>query len=298
MSDFDQFKEEVINAYHEKKEKRLLPIELERASPTQLMNYCLALLYRGKLAEDLATLNRVFNPLDKYPDLETGIKKFGASGFKSLQYFMIGKTTQPREPIVKLLAVLIDFQPRPYDKWIKERDDNAEENGEEKVEEESPNDNPKQSQTGNTAQKEDSGHKGEMISKMPKETSVWSSLKKSALYGIIAFAGMAGAYQIADSLDRECMYWKTDRYIPIACSEKIDGVEIIPLDKKTVSDFRKIMRQDTLTLASVGKVWYGKPTADSAEFYTTKGVYPLDKEKELKPATEYIIKKYVLDNYK
>src|SRR5690606_15722919 len=108
--------DEVINAYREKSGKHLLPIELERASPTQLMNYCLTRLYRGELTEDLSTLNWIFNPHNTYPDLETGIKKFGANGFKSLQNFMVGKTAKPREQIVKLLAVLIDFQPRPYDK--------------------------------------------------------------------------------------------------------------------------------------------------------------------------------------
>src|SRR5690606_7908889 len=125
MSDFDRFQEEVINTYHEKKEKRLLPIELERASPTQLMNYCLTLLYRGELANDSPTLNWIFNPFNKYSDLETGIKEFGADGFRSLRNFIIGKTTNPREPIVKLLAVLIDFQPRPYDKWVREKNGNA-----------------------------------------------------------------------------------------------------------------------------------------------------------------------------
>jgi len=293
MSDFDRFQEEVLSAYHEKKEKRLLSIELERPSPTQLMNYCLTLLYSGKLTDDLSTLNRIFNPHNRYPDLETGISAFGASGFKSLRNFMTGKTTRPREALVKLLAVLIDFQPRPYDKWVMERSNpdrrstNTGETLDEPVDELPPIRDLGQGQMGNTGQ----GGNG------PKE-GIWSKLKKPALYGIIAFAGMAGAHQISDSFDRECMYWETDRYIPIACSEKIEGVEIIPLDKEMIKNFRKITRPDTLTLKSVGRVWYGKPTADSAEFYTVKGTYPLNRRKELKPATDYIIKKYVLDKYK
>src|SRR5690606_2369447 len=99
---------EVINDYREKKVKRLLPIELERPAPTQLMNYCLTLLHSGKLTQDLPTLNRIFNPLNKHADLEIGIREFGANGFKPLQYFLIGKTTKPREHIVKLLAILTD----------------------------------------------------------------------------------------------------------------------------------------------------------------------------------------------
>lgn len=304
MSDFDRFQQEVINAYLEKKEKHLLPIELERASPTQLMNYCLTLFYRGELADDLPTLNRIFNPLSKFPDLETGIKEFGAVGFRSLRNFMIGRTTKPRESIVKLLAVLIDFQPRPYDKWVRELNGNTRENADERVDERKINEEPTkdnlgQSEIGESAQEGDNEHKETPPSEEQTiKPSILSRLKKSALYGTIAFAGMAGAYQVSDSLDRECMYWNIDRYEPIACNEKMDGVEIIPLDKELVKNFRKIMAPDTLTLKSVGKVWYAKPTQDSAEFYTTKGVYPMDKGKALKPATEYIIKKYILDRYK
>lgn len=304
MSDFDRFQEEVINAYLEKKEKHLLPIELERASPALLMNYCLTLFYRGELADDLPTLNRIFNPLTKYPDLETGIQEFGADGFRSLRNFMIGRTTRPREPIVKLLAVLIDFQPRPYDRWVRERNGNKGENMDGKADEENTNEEPPkddlaQSGIKDSAQVGDSEHKETPPSEEQTiKPSILSKLKKSALYGTIAFAGMAGAYQISDSLDRECMYWNSDRYEPIACNEKMDGVEIIPLDKELVKNFRKIMAPDTLTLKSVGKVWYAKPTLDSAEFYTAKGVDPMDKGKALKPATEYIIKKYILDRYK
>ncbi len=273
MSDFDQFQREVIDAYHEKKKQRALPVELERASPTQLMNYCLALLYSGELKGDLPTLNRIFNPANKYLDLEHGIKAFGADGFKSLQNFMMGRTSKPREHVVKLLAVLIDFQPRPYETWIRTKVGDQSRPLAER-------------QTGD----EVSGHVAEVPAKKG-----WSTLKKPILYGMVAFSGMLGAYQIADNFDRECMYWEADRYVPIKCGEQTAGTEVIPLDKKLVKNFRKVMRPDTLTLASTGKVWYGKPTVDSIEFYTMNGLYPVNRQKKLKPATAYIIKKYVLD---
>jgi len=280
MADFDRFQEEVINAYHEKKEKHELPPELERPSPTQLMNHCLGLVYKGERTDDLPTLNRIFNPLSNYPDLETGIKKFGADGFRSLQNFMLGKTTKPREPIVKLLAVLIDFQPRPYDKWVRVRSGIVKdiEPEEDVVKNEWPD-----------------GHDEPVVRKETIKPSTWAKLKKPVLYGAVAFAGMAGAYQISDRFDHECMYWKTDRYVSVACSEKMEGVEIMPLDNEVIKRFRKIMRPDTITLKSEGKLWYVKPNTDSVEFYTTAGVYPVDKGKKLKPASAYIIRKYVLN---
>lgn len=277
MSDFDRFQQEVINAYHEKKELHALS-ELGNPSPTRLMKYCLSLLYRGKLDEDKQTLNKIFNPLNKHQDLESGIKEFGADGFKSLQNFMMGRTSRPREEIVKLLAVLIDFQPRPYEIWVRRKNDDNEEK-----------------ETGNSGQKEENeAEDGASVTTMDASAERgWSKIKKPVLYGFIAFSGMLGAYQIADNFDRECMYWEGERYVPIACDEKVEYTEIIPIDRKLVRNFRKIMQPDTLTLKSVGKVWYGKPTVDSVEFYTMKGIYPGDRQKTLKPATEYIIKKYV-----
>lgn len=58
------------------------------------------------------------------------------------------------------------------------------------------------------------------------------------------------------------------------------------------------MQPDTLTLQAVKRVWFAKPTVDSAEFYTGKGVYPMDRNNALKPATDYMIKKYVLAELK
>lgn len=282
MSDFDRFQQEVINAYHEKKELHALS-ELGNPSPTRLMKYCLSLLYRGKLDEDKQTLNKIFNPLNKHQDLESGIKEFGADGFKSLQNFMMGRTSRPREEIVKLLAVLIDFQPRPYEIWVRKKNaDSEEEPG------------PKHEPSDGGQEEENEPREGLPDSKAAAPTeNGWSKLKKPVLYGFIAFSGMLGAYQIADNFDRECMYWEGERYVPIACDEKAEYMEIIPIDRKLIGNFRKIMQPDTLTLKSAGKVWYGKPTVDSVEFYTMKGVYPRDRRKTLKPATEYIIKKYV-----
>ncbi|HWL00415.1 MAG TPA: hypothetical protein VNQ55_10725 [Parapedobacter sp.] len=296
MSDFDLFQQEVINAYHEKKELHALS-ELGNPSPTRLMKYCLSLLYRGKLDEDKQTLNRIFNPFNKHQDLESGIKNFGADGFKSLQNFMMGRTSRPREEIVKLLAVLIDFQPRPYEIWVRKKSDDSEETPEPPCEPGDIDLYTEEKETGNSGQKEENepeeglpGTKADA----PTENG-WSKIKKPVFYGLIAFSGMLGAYQIADNFDRECMYWGGERYVPIACDEKVEYTEVIPIDRKLVRNFRKIMQPDTLTLKSAGKVWYGKPSVDSVEFYTMKGVYPRDRQKTLKPATEYIIKKYVLE---
>lgn len=282
MSDFDRFRDEVISDYQHRKREKLLPIELERPSPTQLMNYCLTLLHRNELADDLSTLTWIFNAERRYSDLETAIRKFGPDGFKSLQNFMLGRTRNPSERIVKLLAILTDFRPRPYNRWIEERFGYKEAAVGTKMDIDPER----------AAEKGDGGVPYESGNRKP---GVWLKLKRSVLYGSVAFAGVIGANQLSENFDRECMYWQVDHYEPVACHEKSVSAELIPLDREVVNKFRKIMRPDTLTLRSVGKVWYGKPTVDSIEFFTAGGRYPRDSRKALKPATAYIIKKYVLD---
>ncbi|PST83954.1 hypothetical protein C7T94_04210 [Pedobacter yulinensis] len=54
---------------------------------------------------------------------------------------------------------------------------------------------------------------------------------------------------------------------------------------------KKIVRADTITLASTGKVWY-KRLQDRIEFYTRPGYHPVYPEMELKPITAYIIERH------
>ncbi|SKB95971.1 hypothetical protein SAMN05660226_04010 [Parapedobacter luteus] len=316
MSEFDKFKEEVINTYREKKEKHALPSELERPSPAQLMRYCLVLLRRGDIKQDIPTLLKIFNADNKHADLETAIRKFGTDGFKPLKNFIIGKTSKPRENIVKLLAILIDFQPRPFDKWREAQRSDSKENQKEDQEEtaaDPPADQAEECQADmaikenedvpkgqknevSTSASENAGKEGS--GKGQAKSGVWSTIKKPALYGMVAFLATIGAYRLADSFDRECMYWRTDRYVPIACHTKIEDAKIIPLNKQLAKNFRKIMQPDTLTKDALGKVWYVKVTVDSIEFYTAPGFYPLDTNKRLKPVTPYILDKYVFNRQK
>ncbi|MCZ4245267.1 hypothetical protein [Pedobacter punctiformis] len=95
-------------------------------------------------------------------------------------------------------------------------------------------------------------------------------------------------------LNQDCMYWTGDRYQPIVCDQKKGDTPIIALDTQKVAHLKRITQPDTLTLNSLGKVWYvkigGKP-----EFYTSDGFHPVYNDRRLKPTTEYILKEYILN---
>lgn len=114
MFAFNLFKKAVKSAYRDKKMQEELHYKMDSPSPANLRDYCLICLARGMSNADLQVFNDYFNPTHKYAELERAIERVELGRLKSLQQFILDKTTDPDELIIKLLAVLIDFNPRPY----------------------------------------------------------------------------------------------------------------------------------------------------------------------------------------
>jgi len=89
---------------------------------------------------------------------------------------------------------------------------------------------------------------------------------------------------------QKCMYWKGDHYEPIACNEKPADttVMVIGLDSNKLVHFKRITRADTLTAASIGKVWYIKVN-DHVEYYTSPGEPPAYPGRRLLPLSAHIL---------
>ena len=300
---FEEFQEAVITTYREKKENGTLPSELERPSPARLRLYCLTLLNKG-VKDDTPTLTKIFNPDNRHPDLETGIRKFEVDKLRPLRNFMMGRTANPREDMVKLLAIMIDFQPRPYDKWRDKKigkltEDELPPLSEEKGDLTSSNEK-EENRKGKIV---DSGGNG-MDDKDPDQgggaTGVPGSVDSSPrsrwliIYGIITAAAICLGIYFFRIDDKQCMYWSGDRYEPILCTDTTVRNKIA-LDESLLRNMRKITTPDTLTEKDLGNTWYVKITVDSIEFYTSDGFHPIYDEKKMRPMTKYILKKYVLD---
>ena len=89
------------------------------------------------------------------------------------------------------------------------------------------------------------------------------------------------------------MIWSDDHYNPVDCSDKTSGIKPPPINRQLVQNFKRITKPDTLTLYSVGKVWYAKYNG-RVEFFTAGGAYPLDTNRRLLPMTIHILQKFVL----
>lgn len=125
--------------------------------------------------------------------------------------------------------------------------------------------------------------------------AVPKSKKEQAAISLIIIFTIASITYLLIIDNKNCMYWTGEHYEAISCEQTVDDVAIIAKDTVKLNHLKKIMHPDTLTLNSLGKVWYVK-TYEGLEFYTSDGFHPIYSEKRLKPITPRIINKYILKN--
>ncbi|WP_343555568.1 hypothetical protein [Sphingobacterium sp.] len=111
---FAKFKEEVLALYEAKKNSHELDDLLVNPSPAKLRDYCLVRLSEGLPPEDIEILQKFFDPYKKEKSLEEAIAKYNTGSLKALQKFALNITQDPEDRVVKLLAILVDYQPRPF----------------------------------------------------------------------------------------------------------------------------------------------------------------------------------------
>ncbi len=280
MFEFDIFREQVLAEYTKKRNEGTLPTSLENPSPANLRNYALYLYCKGLNKEDRIVFEEYFNSNVKVDDLEKAINTTELGKLKSVQNFLNGTTRNPDEIIAKLLAVLIDFKPRPFVEWRKsfQQHQQVEFKTSDRIEYAQKDNNIVQSQS----------FKPTVIAKPKKKNGLNKILVISA--ASLSFATLC--YMTVSQLKTDgCMYWDGTKYIEIDCKEEIRHAEKLVLNPIDLVHFRKITQTDTLQEKHVNKVWYSKIN-NEVEFFTSAGRHPINKERTLKPATWYMIKKY------
>lgn len=91
----------------------------------------------------------------------------------------------------------------------------------------------------------------------------------------------------------DCMIWNDDHYEPIECNDRSTAAPHYPIKRELVDNFKRITKPDTLTYQSIRKVWYSNYKG-RMEFYTGSGPNPLDTTRRVLPMTTHILEKYVL----
>ena len=275
---FSQFKEEVLALYEAKKKRHELDDLLANPSPANLRDYCLVRLSEQLASTDIDIFQKFFDPYKKEKNLEEAIFNFNPGFLKASQKFIQGKTENPDDLLVKLIAILVDYQPRPFQYSY---DLTTGKPGS------PPTGGPGNPPTGGPGSPPTGGrlmgfYKNNMI-----------ALRFSTVSGLIIII----FYIIYCLTPKGCMYWDGHRYVETTCQSSVPYHRVIGFNNNQFHSFFKIMRPDTLSKKDVGFVWYSK-IDNEVEFFTGPGFHPIETKKGLKLATEYIIETYAGVNAK
>ena len=311
---FAKFQSAVRNAYLDLKNNGELDFDRAWPSPGELKSWSMSCYLRGLSKEDETVFIRFFNRERSTKELIVLIEQFDLDKLRPLRNFISGDTQKrPDENIVKLLAVLINFNPRPYraidwdeqvhsvgsKKEVKNHletafmppgflvDDLDGHNIEKKILLEKKLDE--------ELQEGKSEKKNELITQTSKKKKSNHKTIIYALAGLTIIFLCSVIYYNMDTAD--CMCWNGEQYVEIDCQDSTQSYQIVGLNKNKLMHFRKITRQDTLNLEDVGKVWYSK-IDKRIEFFTYPGHHPVHHEKSLKAATKHIIENYAGVNVK
>jgi hypothetical protein len=263
-------------------------------SPAKLRDLCILIFKENKNSDDLASFSFFFG-FDFNEGNLNKLKK-QTDKFKPLGTFLKGDTELSDLNGMDLVAVLINFQPRPINKYSKI---NHTENSFNKDIE--------------VLKKEESVDVFEEIENkriliQPKKEEIvknddfktknsFINKNKTKIVGGISLATLS-FFLISKTVinDKQCMEWQKNHYEVVECENKSVGFATInskiPLNENLL-DLRKIEVSDKTTFFKHNKaiVWYYK-NDDKLEFFNAPGFHP-ENDKPLKPITQYMIDKYV-----
>jgi hypothetical protein len=290
---FEDYKKLILSAYRKKVEQQLLPISLVLPSPAKLRDECWKVCENRFQPKDLNTLRDFFGGVNGKEDCLRVIKRFELDKFKPLINYLKGETDDPNEKNIELLAWLIDFQPRPYE--LGRKYGRGEDGGKEVRPMKIP---AKVQQLASTAQLELVGYAprknpGLLKWLIPGAIAVVSATG----FSIMQFRDKPPAVQTIVDTATSCMYWTGEQYKAVPCNTRPVNATVIGLDTFQLKNFKKVMQIDTITLRSAGKLWYLKRN-NFPEIFTAPGNHPEQLNKQLKPLSAYMIKKYILKNDK
>ncbi|MFN3754498.1 hypothetical protein [Flavobacterium sp.] len=274
QNDLESYKK-AVKQHYEKEKKGYYSSFLLQPSRANLRKLCVERLKENVTSDDLNTF-KIFMGFEFKPENRNKLKD-ETDRFRTIENFIKGITDSNDVEVINLAAILVDFSPRPFLKFVRFINGQKDAVIEEKT----------------VADVKDENEEIKISTKKKSER------KKKLIFWLLGFTALFSIGYTANDLvlpEKQCMQWQNDHYELLECDSEINGLYseavIEPKDHK-VLDLRKIEVYDTTTFFKGGKavVWYCK-VKEELEFFNNPGFHPITK-KSLKPVTDYILGKYV-----
>ncbi|MBW1655244.1 hypothetical protein [Flavobacterium quisquiliarum] len=295
---------------------------LSSPTPANLKKLCIKRFQSNNNKDDLNAFESFFDfPFDK--DKKNLFGDDEMNKLQAVKRFLLGKTEKPAEDTIQLAAILVDLQPRPFNKFRKQIDEEDMSMYNELTNRNVPNqivssgdlvDEVKIENSTDSKETFDAQEPEPILSEEsetiqdeePKPTAMTISPSfpiddnpkpnKWKYFAIIAVLFGLGLITYFNLSKKECIQWSGNHYEEVSCDLKIQGIGTFnspePYDERIIN-LRRIKVSDTTTFFRNEKaiIWYAK-VGDSIQFFNTHGMHP-ETGRALKPITSYIINKYV-----
>lgn len=270
-----------VRSKHEVEKNKVYSDFLLKPSPAQIRDFCLLIHDNGLSNKDKEVFELFFKTR---PDttLRKAIENIDVEKLKKICNFLNGKSQSTSQNSLNLIAILVDYELRPFSYFL---------NSDQKQEENEIESFPESNEIINTIVQEIELQRPEQKNK----------LKKRITIGLLGLVGLTSiGYTVKNIIvpEPQCMQWHKNHYEVVDCNNEneqqgfLKQNDIIPFDEHQIK-LVQIEVSDTTTFFKNGKplYWYCK-VDDMPEFFNTYGVHP-ETGKALKPVSEYIVQKYV-----
>ena len=285
---FTRYREDILAKYEKEKSDTYARFFI---NPTRagLRNLAILLLQNDEKANTVD--QRIFKDFIGFEFTE-GLQRIKkqTDKFRPLETFLKAETVLSDIAGADMVALLVDFQPRPYSRYLREiipMEKGADSKPEMPQSEQPFVETPK---TGTPK-----------VGILPNEhkhekRSLWKRADVIIIsISVIIFTGYAVKKEAFPA--KECMQWKDDHYEEVVCEgKKIGFAAINPIFDRNeeLLDFKRIKVSASTTFFKDGQpvVWYIKQDG-KCEYFNAPGLHPIS-GKPLRPVSKHIVSKYVL----
>lgn len=281
---FEQYKSAIKVKYEEKKIEDVSGILLN-PTPAQLRNLCL-MIFENLLSKSDENIFKLFFNVKVEGSLRKSMENSDIARFRPIISFLKGEKDSDNSTRIELAAILIDFNPRPYNKYLL---------------------NVKISGSGNLElpqlmEKDETFEnllRDKLVGKDVEEKNIGRFEKRKVIIFTVFLSLFFMGYTVKNIIfpEKECMMWNGNQYEAVDCKNEKLGPEnftVVEVLNENLLSFKKIEVNTNSVFFKKGKpiVWYGKSFDGNYEYFNQPGLHP-ETEKTLKPISKYIIKKYI-----